>query len=52
MDAGNGPVVLTVAMLTPGAVAGVGVATAEDLPSATDGDPANGEEVRSAADDD
>ena len=51
MDAGNGLGLLTVAMLTPGAVAGVGVATAEDLPSATDGDPANGEEVRSAADD-
>lgn len=52
MDARNGTVGLVAAMLLLGTAAGVGVVTAEDFPSATDGDVANGEEVRSAEDDD
>lgn len=52
MDARNGTVGLVTAMLLLGTAAGVGVVTAEDFLSATDGDVANGEEVRSAEDDD
>jgi PGF-CTERM protein len=43
---------LATALLVIAAVAGAGLVAADDLPSATDGDLTNGEELKSAQDDD
>lgn len=52
MERTHGTTILVAATLVLGAIAGAGLVAAEDFPSATDGDPSNGEEIRSAEDDD